>query len=608
MRRTYKGIDTRLYGMQAGDPACMEFTATPIDANEKEIVDGSEPVGFMMKKDGIESFPVWLSRFASPQSMVEQQKLNVASRLTLPGKVFINHNKRGVGRPQLFADTRVLGDDTKKIVRFSDDFMLPFANVVQGTTTYQTNVKDVTVMNIHDMLDLTQERDSIMFFGPSGSGKTHNVGMVLEYLYQLSKNKKTGKGYISPSENAAEKDFEVHVSVVYGQAVLRNGNLEVTNRQDINLKIPHIDDTDDASGSPSKRIPTSQFGVGLPSLCWHEIHGRFTDYTDSGLKYPGYLTRLQMMLQTMKGEPNLEKFHSEKNGVRFVKQNVNNKQSSRCATIFTVRFKMRSNSQYREIVIIDAAGNESTYDILAGMFNLNKYHKDPNNPTEHEKNTVLEDFLASRKIPDRATVNLSKTITDDKHELANPPAWSSFKYDVSGLVPDPSQEKALFSYAKELVMESLFINLLIGQMALTTGHVNDVPELKQRSTMLLVGNKISDDRYQCKTLFDAEMPGRGYTDHIRFMYPDNDSYINGAQQNMDEIHMKLRTEDTSATDAIIDVKKYLRNAEGVLPSVKSVIVLPYTVASETQQRNTRNAALNLTNLLIGELEPIEIGE
>ena len=444
--------------------------------------------------------------------------------------------------------------------------------------------------------------------------------------------------------------MKIEIDVLYGQAYIDGAG---------KLQVMHTQFTLDMTTDPSKQFGNYATGSILNELEYQRRKGIFNDRD-----FAGYVTKVQTLLQTMSGEPHLaamfDNFYGQK-GVRLVKQNINNKQSSRCTTIYKVTYRDRHTDKYKTIRIVDAAGNESTYDILRGM-----YQNLPEDPDEAYKDQVLKDFLSATKRLDPKknvayTPKISSTITEQKQELDRKKGFHQYHFDTSGFVPDTSSPEYQ-PYAQQLVRESLYINIMIGEMAKCLTFT-DNGDMKLLSSMLLIDkdNKVTLRSYDKDGLF---------ADKVRFMYdvpsppPADDIHIH-------DVHMQLRTNENPITSSLFPLREYIWNGFAVeamgelgrdpdggtnistdplieavqkhnvltnsdlrrlgvdpysiprqafvkskekpymyyqivkkqAPQVSGFTVLPMFVASEENVSNTKSAAESLVKLMVGELEP-----
>ncbi len=680
MRRTYKGIDTRLYGMVADPSAedyCKHIVCTPINANH-EAVSNDDPgrIGYKCtyppSASGEQKETYLYTERLSIGDVAKEERARKRRNVRFPGIIYLNYPPKN--KEKLFPEIGIVKrENGVEYVRMTDELEVRNESVIRGSDgDYGRGIREAS---IHSYLDKNAKDQVMMFFGPSGSGKSYNVGTVLKLIWDESKEipipdsaspTKAGTSKSpsrSPSARAGspssrdsketDRDMKIEIDVLYGQAYIDTAGM---------LQVMHRQITLDMTTDPSKPFSNYATGSILNELEYQRRKGIFNDRD-----YAGYVTKVQTLLQTMKGEPQLtaifDDFYGQR-GVRLVKQNINNKQSSRCTTIYKVTYRDRHTDKYKTIRIVDAAGNESTYDILRGM-----YQNLPEDPDEAYKNKVLQDFLSATKRFDlksnpEYTPKISSTITEQKLELDRKKGFHQYQFDTSGFVPEPSSPEYQ-SYAQQLVRESLYINIMIGEMAKCLTFT-DNGDMKLLSSMLLIdtGGRVTLRSYDKDGLF---------ADKVRFMY-DVPSPPPADGIHIHDVHMELRKNENPITSSLFPLREYIWNGFAVeamgeltrdpdggtnistdplieavqkyniltnsdlrrlgvdpysipkqafvktkerpymyyqivkkqAPQVSGFTVLPMFVASPENVSNTKSAAESLVKLMVGELEPEDV--
>tara|TARA_B110001450_G_scaffold254436_1_gene279782 strand:- start:175 stop:2040 length:1866 start_codon:yes stop_codon:yes gene_type:complete len=604
--------------------------------------------------------------------VAREERARKRRNVQFPGIIYLNYPPKN--KEKLFPNIDIVTrENGVEYVRMTDELEVRKESVIRGSDgDYGRGILEKT---IHSYLDKEAKDQVMMFFGPSGSGKSYNVGTVLKLIWDESKDipipdsasPTKARTSTSPSRSPSardgspssrdsketDRDMKIEIDVLYGQAYIdAAGRLQVMHRQF----------TLDMTTDSGKQFGNYATGSILNQLEYQRRRGIFNDRD-----YAGYVTQVQTLLQTMKGEPHLtaifDYFYGQK-GVRLVKQNINNKQSSRCTTIYKVTYRDRHTDKYKTIRIVDAAGNESTYDILRGM-----YQNLPENPDEADKDKVLKDFLSATKrfdpkINSEYTPKISSTITEQKMELDRKKGFHQYDFDPSGFVPDPASPEYQ-PYAQQLVRESLYINIMIGEMAKCLTFTGN-GDMKLLSSMLLI------DKDSRVTLRSYDNDGL-FADKVRFMYdvpsppPADDIHIH-------DVHMELRKNENPITTSLFPLREYIWNGFSVeamgelprdpdggtnistdplieavqkhnvltnsdlrrlkvepndipkkafvktkdrpymyyqiakkeAPQVSGFTVLPMYVASSENVSNTKSAAESLVKLMVGELEPDDV--
>lgn len=649
---------------------CKHIVCTPINANE-EAVSNDDPglIGYKCTYPSAPGEQPKVTYLYTERSTIDdvakKERERKRRNVQFPGIIYLNYPPKNTVR--LFPKIDVVKrENQQEYVQFTDELEVRKESVIRGS--YEGDYgKKITEATIHSYLNKDAEDQVMMFFGPSGSGKSYNVGTVLRLIWEESKEipleettpRKGSPRKGSPSRSPAaspretDRDMKIEIDVLYGQASINaEGKLQVLSKQ-ITL---------DMTADPEKQFKDYATGSILNELEYQRRRGTFNDKKS----YAGYVTKVQTLLQTMRGEKHLEamfdNFHRQK-GVRLVKQNINNKQSSRCTTIYKVTYRDRTD-RYKTIRIVDAAGNESTYDILRGMYqNLRE------NPDEKYKNKVLTDFLNATKRLDTTknpeyTPKISSTITEQKAELDRLKTTQQFEFDTSGFVPEPSSAEYQ-PYAQQLVGESLYINIMIGEMAKCLTFT-DNGDMKLRSSMLLIDQDLR------VTLRSYDEDGH-FADKVRFMY-DVPSPPPADVSPIHDVHMALRNTENPITSSLFPLREYIWNGFNVNelgalekdpdeghnissptlmeavqkhnvltnsdlrrlgvdpgsitdktyvksndkpptyyqivkkqpPQVSGFTVLPMFVANAENVINTKSAAESLVKLMVGELEPEKV--
>ena len=183
-----------------------------------------------------------------------------------------------------------------------------------------------------------------------------------------------------------KKCMSIHVQIYYGQAWFMKraeerkassnpltDSLVVNNFiEPLSLKSYAHNDWEDKGELHDDNVRRDDKGLG--QLEWCLRNGVFISDDRNGKK--GYVDRVSEILQThgqeMKQTPNGEQsliFQTDKKlNQRFIKQTVNNPQSSRGVTIYTIYYKDKDDGNIRCVILFDAAGNEGAEDLIQSMY------------------------------------------------------------------------------------------------------------------------------------------------------------------------------------------------------------------------------------------------
>ena len=444
----------------------------------------------------------------------------------------------------------------------------------------------------------------VALFGASGSGKTYNTGKLLRFI----------------ASNNDRRITSIKLTFVYGQSCVDSNDTLITRHR----KSVTIETKATQRGTTSKGNQTLIQGDVTKNLQYYLDNKKFGTFVDA----------VQQMLNNMGDAGELNAFF-QKTGIRWAKQTWNNLfLSSRCTTIYEVKYTNAQKSPFHHSVesveagtvyLVDAAGNESAYDILCGFYDL------PNNVNETQKDETVKRFISTMMAFEKSqfrgdlksqmmlagfTIRLDSEL--ERVSIAGAHSQTGvegtknlmkgLKTTVMDLLRDPV---AYHKYAFECVMESFDINANIGKMENTLQDDADDKNFKQCSTLALI-----DSENHVQIVSHDE--GKKYRDLVRFAYDkpsetdvqqelktddlNYETIMNPRNQNeFHKVHKLLkRYEKTYKTETskffpIGHIMKELGDG-----TVNGLMIVPTRVPGDNQQKATINGTRTLIRTLVGE--------
>lgn len=323
-------------------------------------------------------------------------------------------------------------------------------------------------------------------------------------------------------------------------------------------------------------------------------------------------------------DPSFEPLKKAPFPIHFVTQTVNNPVSSRCLTAYKIK-----RSDGRILIIFDAPGNENAADIIRGMFHVN----DKTLTDDQLVRTILDHTLET-VTNKQGVVDLKGTLPIfgdgsqlsyhdlDSDEMKNMRAKASnelgetrqtftgFKADPAAFIPGiadrsqtalPENRVKHLSYCKMRVRESLYINLLIGEMTRTLDMSKAQGLLKQVSPFVTVksapssGYKFPFPTRYCVTNEECTISS------VRAMYVDDNPPTKPTtlgQEDMDKKHRTLK-ESNNTSDSILNRVLPIKLLQEKATEIRAVVVVPIGCDNPTQQSIIQNGVKKLSEQLIG---------
>lgn len=438
-----------------------------------------------------------------------------------------------------------------------------------------------------------------MLFGTSGSGKTKKAAEIMS-------------AFVSGDATATL----VSIKAIYGQA-------EMTNEY---LRFKHIK-PDGYNIEITKKMKTAFYGddTGVQNFDG-----------DGSTKPIGLIPLVQMTLQFM-SDPSLTPLKNNSEfPIHFVTQTVNNSVSSRCLTAYTI---LRSDG--RKLILFDAPGNENAVDIIKGMFNVNETSLSDDelvrlildstleatakrnggteltgtlpvvgNMSELRMKGVLSyhdlDSDEQKSMRIKATDQLNKTRQTFTGFIVEPAAFIPGVADRNETNTPQNRAKHL-KYCQMRVLESLYINLLIGEMTRTLDMSKATGSLKQVSPFVTVKGEpdstangvmtFSNHTRYCVTGEECTLAS------VRAMYVDEDSIAAENKVTVDEMDKKHRSyRIANSTPNILNTILPIQSLQDGAKQIRAVIVVPVGCDSKNQREIIQTGVKKLSEQLIGRLE------
>lgn len=293
---------------------------------------------------------------------------------------------------------------------------------------------------------------------------------------------------------------------------------------------------------------------------------------------------------------------------KSIRQTVNNKTSSRCCVAYKCVF-----DSGREFVLVDAPGNESPADLIKGMFK----HPKMDSSTEDQliaelmsaKTNALHDFTLIDGL------NRNRDVVEEYRRLLGHKDYDD--WGKKAVYPqNASVSTDWINYCILLIEESLYINLLIGQLS---KRLKKVPELVQRMPLLLLKHAAAakeslkydadlvcagkDHKKPCeyhKARFAYAAEGNEMTPRVggtprrtRATKQTGPMSLQKSNDYVEKIHNEKRSQG-NALEAIFPLMALI----GDIPEYKALIITAYK-ADADKEKTLRHATTDLTNQLFG---------
>jgi len=420
-----------------------------------------------------------------------------------------------------------------------------------------------------------------MLFGTSGSGKTKKTAEIIS-------------AFVAGDSQAQL----VSVKVIYGQADMT----------DEYLQFAHIN-PDGYNITITERM--------------RDAFARKNFDGDGRKKAVGLIPLVQMTLQFM-SDPSLEPLkRNPEFPIHFVTQTVNNPVSSRCLTAYKIQ-----RSDGRVLIMFDAPGNENAADIIRGMFQVN----DPSLPDDQLVRLILDnslDVAPSKKRGGELTGTLPifggnaqlSYYGLDSYEVSSMRSgatdllsdtkqrFTGFEADPTAFIPGiaersetPETRVKHLKYCQMRVRESLYINLLIGEMTRTLDMSKAQGSLKQVSPFVTVKSK-PDTGLTFTTPIRYCVEGEECTiSSVRAMYVDDTSAPQSPAKldvdTLDAKHKEYRASNETP-DNILNQVLPIRSLQEGATEIRAIVVVPIGCDTENQQSIIQNGVLKLSEQLIG---------
>lgn len=618
-RRTYKGIDTRLYGMQQDlDPRnCDYYDCVEEDGVVKCYAknDLRQPP----EREVLFTFTVGDVRdmvSASPTTVAFDNVKRIASNIVIEhAKIYIN-NKPGLvrtfgieysdgvvtfstksrrnldterGSPQR---SKKRSEPPRPIFALKSDYIVVDNTVLDHNAPHEDGrqffgleplLLDSTKKTIRQGILVEESAlQNQMLFGTSGSGKTKKTAEIIS-------------AFVAGDSEAQL----VSVRVIYGQADMT----------DEYLRFRHLE--------------PDGYNITITDRM-REAFAKKNFDGDGKKKTVGVIPLVQMTLQFM-SDPSLEPLkRNPEFPIHFVTQTVNNPVSSRCLTAYKIQ-----RSDGRVLIIFDAPGNENAADIIRGMFQVN----DPSLTDDKLVRLILDNSLDVAPSKTKRGGELTGTLPIfgdnaqlsyyglDSDEVASMRSkatdllsdtkqrFTNFKADPAAFIPGiadrsetPKTRVNHLKYCQMRVRESLYINLLIGEMTRTLDMSKAQGSLNQVSPFVTVKSKPDKDLTFATPIRYCVDSEECTISSVRAIYVDDTSAsqspVSLSVNDMDTKHKEYRTSNNTPDNILNKVLPIRQFQEGAT-EIRAIVVVPIGCDTEDQQSIIQNGVWKLSEQLIG---------
>lgn len=467
--------------------------------------------------------------------------------------------------------------------------------LVSGNKKVWMGIEDDNVLNLKAQQSNVQKHvliegsknQCIMLFGTSGAGKTEVSGKILREWALSHSSKQHGI-------------FLKSISVVYGQAWTDGKNLVFSHLHNNKLEI-----------------------TGKMMSAFSQLNFTKDERTRDFANIPGLIVQVQEILQYMQ-DPSLEK--AKQHGLHFVTQTVNNPQSSRCLTVYEL-----ADDKGNILKLFDAPGTEQAMDMIHGLYIIN------NSDTDYDK--FVQEFLeADLKVVDRklegSFLTLCKTYGIEVMPHNNPSVarmrrdkqerTGGVMKEVAGnqananaFVPGLdnystqklSEQVDRLIYCQNRIRETLYINLLVGEMARTLDMRDQ--NLQLLSTFMTVNPQNPQIKKNSNTLTLTITDIVGMSEEFRTVQSVRALYFSdkplGKQittpKAMSDLQqdLKKKAESYDILRLLLPIKSHQDDDQ----DKRAIIVMPIVNATAEERDITVRGVGSLVRQLVGSIESMD---